>query len=83
MLFYSKRNLTSSAIGLLEKAVALDKSLIEAQSKLASLYSSVGRLHDAEIIYKRLISINNQDADLANHYGIFLEHIGKSIQSVD
>ena len=71
-LGYLKMGNTQQAKLNLEKAKRFSPNLVQVYTAFAHYYDTVGEPELATKAYEHALSINNQDADTLNNYGVFL-----------
>ena len=71
-LGYLKMGNTQQAKLNLEKAKRFSPNLVQVHTAFAHYYDTVGEPDLATQAYEHALSINSQDADTLNNYGVFL-----------
>ena len=74
----SKKGMTDLAISLLKQSIELDALFPEPYSALASLYAENHRIEEAELLHRKALELDPENADFLNNYGAFLQKIGKN-----
>ena len=71
-LGYLKMGNTTQAKLNLEKAKRFSPNLVQVYTAFAHYYDTVGEVELTIEAYEKALSINSQDADTLNNYGVFL-----------
>ncbi|XP_054720801.1 protein O-mannosyl-transferase TMTC1-like [Uloborus diversus] len=80
---YSKKGQRDVAEKLLLRAIHLDPEFVSAISALASLYGDSGDKSDeAERLHLWAVTLDPDNADALNNYGIFLEKTGRAFEAM-
>lgn len=61
---------------MLERCVALDQTYTPAYELLAKIHAQVGRIRTADLMLKRVVQLNPNNADYLAEYGAFMHRRG-------
>lgn len=78
---YARKGEYALAIEKLERALKEDPDLTEAHSTIAYVYAGQGQNELAERHYRKALSLDADDANVRNNFGVFLCAHGKPVEA--